>query len=76
MNRRALKKIKKMYNKDLAEKAEKEAHELAMTFFQHIVKPKPRFIPLWVWSGLFRIFIFVPEDYKPNFSKERGLFDG
>ena len=48
MNRKALKKIKKIYNRDLAEKAEKEAHELALTFFQHIVKPKPRFIPLWV----------------------------
>ena len=76
MNKGAKKKLEKIYKKDFAEKAEKEAHKMATMFFQHIIKPKPRFFPLWLWSLSFRIFVHVPEEYKPNFSKERGLLDG
>lgn len=76
MSGSADKKLRRLYKKDLAKKAEQEAHELATTFFNNIVKPKPRFCPLWLWSILFRCFIYVPKEYKPNFSKERGLLDG
>ncbi|MCK5235832.1 MAG: hypothetical protein KAR06_02510 [Deltaproteobacteria bacterium] len=76
MSERAAKKLRKLYKKDLAGKAEKEAHELATTFFTHVVKPKPRFFPLWLCSALFRIFVNVPDDYKPNFSRERGFLNG
>ena len=72
----AKKKLKKLYKKDLAGKAEKEAHELATTFFNHVVKPKPHFFPLWLWAFLFKAFIYVPKEYKPNFSKERGFLNG
>ena len=41
MNKGAKKKLKKLYKKDLADKAEKEAHKLATMFFQHVIKPKP-----------------------------------
>lgn len=76
MNGRAKKKLDKLYKRDFAAKAEEEAHKMATVFFQHIVRPKPRLIPLWLWSFFFRRFIHVPDDYKPNFSKERGLLDG
>ncbi len=76
MSGSADKKLRRLYKKDLAKHAEKEAHELATTFFNNIVKPKPRLFPLWFWAGLFRIFIYVPKEYKPNFSKEGRSLNG
>ena len=69
MSGRADKKLRRLYKKDLAKHAEKEAHELATTFFNQVVKPKPLFFPLFLWAFLFKFFIFVPKEYILNINK-------
>ena len=76
MNGRAKKKLDKIYRKDLKKKTEEEAKTLATMFFTHIVKPKPRLFPTWLWAVLFRLFVHVPKGHKPNFSRERGVING
>ncbi len=70
------KKQDQIYRRDLKKKTEEEAKTLATMFFTHIVKPKPRLFPTWLWSAFFRLFVHVPKGHKPNFSRVKGVIDG
>jgi hypothetical protein len=55
-NKKIAKKAKQMYRREVRDIAKKQVDGLYKTFEEH-VRPKPRYVPEWIWRGLQRIVL-------------------
>jgi hypothetical protein len=61
MRQQQSKKLRKEYRKQVNEYLE---HQGLLELFQLIVKPKPKWVPKWLWVWGIKRFINVQEDWK------------
>lgn len=51
MNAREAKKIRQLYRRNMS--------GLSQQFLTQVIKPKPRFVPAFIWYRLMRIFVRI-----------------
>lgn len=61
MNSKKAKSLRKEYRKQVNDFMDKKG---LLELFQLIVKPKPRWMPKWMWLKGIKIFINVQEDWN------------
>jgi hypothetical protein len=58
MSSRFTKKLRQLHRREFRASVQKLAEE-KMRFYGSIIKPKPRFIPLWLWKWCLKRFLKV-----------------
>ena len=53
-----LRKLRQLHRREFRESARKLAEE-KMRFYGNIVKPKPRWMPMWLWKRCLKLFLKV-----------------
>jgi hypothetical protein len=65
MSGKQSKKLRKLYKKDLASKAQKQAEQIDIRIKEYtekldtVLKPPPKWIPEFIWVSLQRIFLNI-----------------
>ena len=55
MSQKRSKKLRQYYRRDVRHLAK----ERAQYFYQEILKPRPRWVPRWLWKRMLKIFIRI-----------------
>lgn len=66
MNTKQVKKLRQLYKRDLKKQVMKE-----YSLFRSALKPKPRFMPVWVWKRL--VLIYVRKNYTDKLFGKKML---